>query len=725
MLKKIIFISLCLVQTVTLAQQETITLEDIWKNGSYRQDNIWGVNSMNDGRHFSMINNNSSGGRTVEKYSYADFEQVSTIFSSEDVNNLAFTGYSFSSNEDKVMLPVNTESIYRHSSKSEYYIYNRESKSTNRLSEGKQRLATFSPNANMVAFVRENNLFIKDLESNKETQITLDGKYNEIINGATDWVYEEEFAFDKGFQWNSNGTKIAYYKFDESEVPVFSMDLYHNQLYPSQYTFKYPKCGEDNANVSIWIYDLETAKSTNAKVAVEEDFYIPRIQWTKDVNTLSVQRLNRHQNNLDFILVNANTGDANTIFTETDAAYVDVHDNLRFLNGGKYFIWSSEKSGFNHIYLYNLQGKEIRQITKGNWEVTNFYGYNEKSKTLFYQSSEESPLKRAVYSINIKGKKKKKISVNTGTNTAMFSNDFSYFINTYSNANTPNLITLRKANGQLVKELKNSNRLVKTLDDLTISQKEFISFTTKEDVQLNGWMIKPANFDPNKKYPVLMYLYGGPGSQQVTDSWGGSNLMWYHLLAQKGYIVACFDNRGTGARGRDFKKCTYMNLGDIETKDQMSANRYLASLPYIDGNRIGIQGWSYGGFMSSNCLFKGNDIFKLAIAVAPVTNWKYYDSIYTERYMRTPQENNDGYEDNSPINHVEKLKGKYLLVHGAADDNVHYQNTMELINALVAANKDFDLAIYPDKNHGIYGGNNGNTRLHLFTKMTSFIMENL
>mgnify|MGYP000446619525 CR=1 FL=1 len=725
MLKKLIFISLCLVQTLTIAQEEKITLEDIWKNGEYRQDNIWGVNSMNDGNHFSMINYTNATSRSIDKYSYDNFEKVSTILSSEDINNLAFTSYSFSSNEDKVLLPVNTEAIYRHSSKSEYYIYTRENKEVNKLSEGKQRLATFSPNANKVAFVRENNLFVKDLSTNQETQITVDGEYNTIINGATDWVYEEEFSFDKGFEWNSNGTKIAYYKFDESEVPVYSMDMYQNKLYPNQYTFKYPKCGEKNAKVSIWIYDLAEQKSTEANIASQDEFYIPRIHWTKNPNTLSVQRLNRHQNNLDFMLVNAQDGSSKTIFTEKDAAYVDVHDNLRFLNDGKYFIWTSEKSGFNHIYLYNLQGKEIRQITKGNWDVTNFYGYNEKNKTVYYQSAEESPLKRAVYRINIKGRSKTKISVNSGTNNAKFSDNYSYFINTYSNANTPNLITLRLANGRLVKELKNSSNLVNKLDKLKLTQKEFISFTTEEDVQLNGWMIKPADFDPNKKYPVLMYLYGGPGSQQVTDAWGGSNLMWYHYLAQRGYIVACFDNRGTGARGRDFKKCTYMNLGDLETKDQMSANRHLASLPYIDGTRIGIQGWSYGGFMSSNCLFKGNDIFKLAIAVAPVTNWKYYDSIYTERYMRTPQENNDGYEDNSPINHVDKLKGKYLLVHGSADDNVHYQNTMELINALVAANKDFDLAIYPDKNHGIYGGNNGNTRLHLFTKMTSFIMENL
>ncbi len=725
MLKKIIFISLCMVQTITIAQKEGITLEDIWKNGSYQQDNIWGVNSMNDGSHFSMINYKSADSRSIDKYSYANFEQVSTIMTSEDVNNLAFTGYSFSSDEEKVMLPVNTESIYRHSTKSEYYIYNRTNKSVEKLSEGKQRLATFSPNANKVAFVRENNLFVKDLSSNEEVQVTFDGEYNKIINGATDWVYEEEFGFDKGFAWNSDGTKIAYYRFDESEVPVFSMDLFQNQLYPDQYTFKYPKCGETNAKVSIRVYDLKSNQSISTKIAKGDEFYIPRILWTKDPNQLSIQRLNRHQNELDFLIVNATDGAATTIFTEKDDAYVDIHDNLRFLKDGKHFIWTSEKSGFNHIYLYNLKGKEIRQITTGNWEVTNFYGYNEKSKSLYYQSAEESPLKRAVYKSNIKGKGKKKISVNTGTNNANFSNNFSYFINTFSDANTPNIITLRGDNGRLIKELKNSEKLVKKLDKLNLNQKEFIQFTTKEDVQLNGWMIKPKDFDPNKQYPVLMYLYGGPGSQQVTDAWGGSNLMWYHFLAQKGYIVACFDNRGTGARGRDFKKCTYMNLGDLETQDQMSANRFLASLPFVDGNRIGIQGWSYGGFMSSNCLFKGNDIFKLAIAVAPVTNWKYYDSIYTERYMRTPKENNDGYENNSPINHVDKLKGKYLLVHGSADDNVHYQNTMELITALVAANKDFDLAIYPDKNHGIYGGNNGNTRLHLFNKMTSFIMENL
>jgi len=703
-----------------LAQDKMIQLEDIWASRTFSPEWVWGINSMNDGIHYSSLNY-GDGNVYVTEYSYETGDSVSTIVDSKDLDGISFGDYSFSADEQKVLLPTETESIYRHSTRSKYYIYDRATKIAQELSADKQRLAKFSPDASKVAFVRENNIFVKDLRTGQETQVTTDGEMNKIINGATDWVYEEEFAFDNGFQWNASGTKIAYYRFNEEAVPEFSMDMF-SELYPSQYRFKYPKAGEANSTVEIFIYDLNSNNTVEADIEVEEEFYIPRIKWTKDENVLSVQRMNRHQNNLDFILVNANDGSAKTIFTETDEAYIDVTDNLTFLNDGKHFVWTSEKSGYNHIYLYNLKGKQVRKITKGDYDVTDFYGIEENTNTVYFASAERSAMHRDVYAVQINGKNKRTLTNRVGTNAATFSNSFKYFINQHSDANTPYYFSLFTAEGSEVRMLKDNASLNTNLSEFALSEKEFFNFNTTEDVNLNGWMMKPHDFDATKEYPVFMFLYGGPGSQQVTDAWGGSNYMWYQMLTQQGYIVACVDNRGTGARGAEFKKCTYQQLGKLETVDQIEANRYLAGLPYVDGSRIGIFGWSYGGYMSSLCLLKGADDFKMAIAVAPVTNWRYYDSIYTERYMRTPQENASGYDDNSPINHVEKLKGKYLLIHGSGDDNVHYQNTMEMTNALVNANKQFDLFIYPNKNHGIYGGY---TRLHLFTKMTNFIKENL
>ena len=702
------------------AQEKMIQLEDIWASRTFSPEWVWGINSMNDGVHYSSLNYGENN-VYITQYSYETGDSISTILDSKDLDGISFSDYSFSEDEKKVLLPTETESIYRYSTRSNYYVYDRETKIAEELSEGKQRLAQFSPDASKVAFVKENNIFIKDIINNTELQVTFDGEINKIINGATDWVYEEEFAFDNGMQWNASGNKIAYYRFDEEKVPEFSMDLF-TDLYPSQSQFKYPKAGETNSTIELFIYDLDSNKTTKANINTEEEFYIPRIKWTLDENVLSVQRMNRHQNQLDFILVDAKDGSSQTIFTENDAAYIDVTDNLTFLNDGKYFIWTSEKSGYNHIYLYNLKGKQVRQITKGNYDVTDFYGIDESNNTVYFASSERSPMHRDVYAIQLNGKNKKTLTNKIGTNSATFSTNYKYFINQYSNANSPYYFSLFDAKGNEVRMLKDNSNLNNSLAEYALSQKEFFNFKTTEGIDLNGWMMKPHNFDETKQYPVFMYLYGGPGSQQVTDSWGGSNFLWYQMLTQQGYIIACVDNRGTGARGSEFKKCTYQQLGKLETEDQIEANRYLANLSYVDSSRIGIFGWSYGGYMSSLCLLKGADEFKMAIAVAPVTNWRYYDSIYTERYMRTPQENASGYDDNSPINHVEKLKGKYLLVHGSADDNVHYQNTMEMTNALVNANKQFDLFIYPNKNHGIYGGY---TRLHLFTKMTNFIKENL
>ena len=581
--------------------------------------------------------------------------------------------------------------------------------------------ATFSPNGDKVAYVFHNNLFIRDLKSKNTTQITFDGEVNKIINGASDWVYEEEFGLVKAFQWSPDGEQLAYYKFDESNVKEFSMDMFKNELYPSQYEFKYPKAGEENSKVSIHLFDLKSQK-TNAITFRKEYEYFPRMGWTKNEDILFVSAMNRHQNKLDFILCNTSTNNSRVLFTETDKYYIDIHDNTTFTVDKNHMIWTSEKSGFNHIYHINLENGKWKQITNGDWEVTKYHGMDAEKNRVFYTSNEEGTIHRGLYSIGINGDDKIKLSSKIGTHNSTFSNGMKYYSNTYSTANIPPYISLHNSNGKKIRVLEDNAELITTMSEFDLSNKEFFSFKTSEDIKLNGWMIKPSDFDASKKYPVFMFLYGGPGSQQVLNSWGWFNYFWHQHLAQKGYIVACVDNRGTGGRGAEFKKLTYQQLGKYETIDQIEANKYLANLDYVDKDRIGIQGWSYGGYLSSLAITKGAENFKMAIAVAPVTNWRYYDNIYTERYMRTPQENPEGYDENSPINHVEKLKGEYLLIHGSADDNVHVQNTYEMISALVKANKQFDLFIYPDKNHGIYGGN---TRLHLYRLMTDYVLENL
>ena len=580
--------------------------------------------------------------------------------------------------------------------------------------------ATFSPSADKVGFVRDNNLFYVDLKTMKETAVTTDGEYNKIINGASDWVYEEELVLVQAFQWANDGSQIAFYKFDESRVKQFNMAMY-GSLYPTDYEFKYPKAGEENSKVSIHVYHLENGNTVDVELTKPYE-YITAIQWTKSENQLALLCSNRHQNELDINIANTTTGKVKTTYTETSDTYIEMPFFIEFMEDQKSYIVLSERDGFNHIYQHFLNGGKVNQITKGEFDITELYGIDEKNKKVYFQSAEVSPMERHIYSIGLNGKSKKKLTAKAGTNDASFSNSFDYFINYHTDANHPYYITLNTNDGKVKRVLEDNKALNEKLDQLAIAPKEFFSFKTSEGISLNAWMIKPANFDASKKYPVFLTIYGGPGSQTVTDSWGSSNYFWHQMLAQQGYIVVSVDNRGTGARGAEFKKCTYKQLGKLEVLDQIEAAKHFATLPYVDEDRIGVQGWSYGGFMSSNLLLKGAEQFKMAIAVAPVTNWRFYDSIYTERYMQTPQENPEGYDDNSPINHVGKLEGKYLLVHGTADDNVHYQNAAEMTTALVNADKQFTQFSYPDKNHGIYGGN---TRFHLYTLMTNFIKENL
>ncbi len=701
----------------SLTAQKNITVEDIYR-GEFRTQGLQSLASLNNGTEYLVLNYNRDRTQTIDKYSYKTGEKVATLVNSTDIN-LPIRDYILSEDEKQMMIISESNQIFRRSSYDRVHVLDLETKKLTSLSDDLVRSPSFSPDGKKVAYVFENNIYYKDLESGAVIQATNDGVNNSLINGVTDWVYEEEFAFVKAYEWSPNSEQIAFISFDESEVPEFSMDVYGNELYQKPYVFKYPKAGEKNAVVALHQFTLSTGARQEVALGRNEEFYIARINYSPN-GKLAAQVLNRHQDVLDFYYIDAN-GKASIAFTEKDAAYVDVTDDLTFLDDGS-FLWTSEKDNWRHIYLYDADGTEKSQITKGNWDVTSYYGYDKKAKRIYYQSTEDGSINRGIYSISLKGKKKKKLSSQIGTNRASFSKNFTYYINTFSNATTPPVYTLNNAkDGKQVREIKNNNDLKLKLNDYQVSQKEFSTININGN-DLNMWTMKPLDFDSNKTYPLFMTQYSGPGSQSVANSWYGANDYWYSMLANEGYIVVCVDGRGTGFKGADFKKITQKELGKYEVEDQIAAAKKLGAMNHIDSNRIGIWGWSYGGFMSSNCLLKGNDTFSMAIAVAPVTNWRFYDSIYTERYMTTPQENASGYDENSPINHVDKLKGKYLLVHGSADDNVHVQNTMRMVEALVQANKQFDWAIYPDKNHGIYGGN---TRIHLYNKMTNFIKENL
>ncbi len=709
----------CIV-TITFAQRD-ITVEGIWRDYTFYARSVPGFNFMQDGKHYTRLEDNK-----IKKYDLTSGDFVEDLFvSGNDKSADGMVGqissYTFNNDESLILIESQSDQIYRRSSKGLVYVYNRKAQTTTAIQEGvKISNASLSPKGDKVAYVFENNIYIYDIPSSAIIQVTDDGKYNEIINGMCDWVYEEEFSFTKAFEWSPDGTKIGFIRFDERQVPEFTMTVNTDQVYPEYITFKYPKVGEKNAVVDVYVYDVKSSKSV--KVDRDENWeYVPRIKWSPR-NQLVVYNMNRHQNHLQLDLVNPKTGKGTPMLVEKNKYYIDITDDLRFLDNGDKYIWSSEKSGYNHLYVYDKQGNELNALTSGEYDVTSFYGYDQKNKRVYYQAAKEKPSQKEIYSVGIKGRKDKKHSKQEGTNRAQFSSTFDYYVLNHSTANYPPTYEVYNRKDKKVRTIENNRALRQIQKDYGVEDIKFMDIQTRKDVNLKAWMMLPKDFDESKQYPVFMYLYGGPGSQQVTDAWKGQNYWWFQMLAQQGYIVACVDNRGTGARGEDFKKMTYQQLGHYETIDQIESAKYLASLPYTDASRIGIFGWSYGGYMSSLCLLKGNDIFKAAIAVAPVTNWKWYDTIYTERYMRTSEENPDGYHDNSPIYFADQLKGNYLLVHGDGDDNVHVQNSMEMARALISANKQFDFYIYPNRNHGIYGDN---ARLHLYTKMTNFIKEKL
>jgi dipeptidyl-peptidase-4 len=729
----LLLLTFCLlINTNTVAQngKKQFDFDDFFKNSTFYSAGVRSFNSMKDGENYSVA---EGRGTKLVIHSYKTGESVKTVLDLTTINNdqiKNFSDYSFSPDENKILLLTDREAIYRRSFTASYFVYDITKKTLTPLSGGgKQQLATFSPDGNKVAFVRQNNLFYTDLETGKETEITTDGKFNYVINGVPDWVYEEEFEFNKAFEWSPDGQYLAWVRFDESQVPMFSMTLFQGQapaldeykLYPGVSTFKYPKAGEPNSIVSVHTFNVATSETKTMDIGSDTDIYIPRIRFTQDPGKLAIFRLNRHQNKFEILLASPSTGNTQVMLIETNKYYLDENyfDDIQFLEDKQHFTMMSEKDGFAHIYIYNMQGKQDYQVTKGDFDVLALNGCDAKNKLIYYTSAEPTPYQREVYSINWDGSGKKKLSDFTGTNTARFSNGFKYYTITSSNVKTPSSTVLYNSKGETIRVFNESKTLVEKLKEYKFGYKEFFNFTTSDGVRLNGWMLKPANFKSKKKYPVFMTQYSGPNSQSALDSW---SLGWNDYLAQLGYIIVCVDGRGTGGRGETFRKMTYMQLGKYETIDQIETAKYLGSLPYVDAKRIGIWGWSFGGYISSSCMVKGDGIFKTGIAVAPVTNWRYYDNIYTERFMRTPQENPKGYDENSPINSAEYFQGNLLICHGTADDNVHVQNTMEFAERLVQANKQFEMQLYTNRNHGIYGGN---TTYHLYKRMTDFILEKL
>jgi dipeptidyl-peptidase 4 len=722
MRKALLFISLLM--SVSSFAQKQITVDDFTIRPTFSQKSVYGINWMKDGKFYSSQDENK-----IVKYNVTTGQPVETIFDGDATSpKIALQDYEMSSDEKKIILMTERESIYRRSFKAEYFIYDVVSKQVTKLSSnGKQSYATLSPDGAKVAFTRDNNLFMVDLATMNEVQITNDGKFNHIINGSTDWVYEEEFSFAKAFYWSPDSKRIAYHRFDESNVREYNLQKWNKgQLYPEDYRFKYPKAGEENSLIEIWSYDVSTKQKVKADIGTEKDIYIPRVQWTNNPSILSVRRMNRLQNNLDVLHVDVTTGSSKVVLNEKNSAYVDIDycDDLTYLNDGKHFVFSSEKSGFKHLYLYTMDGKLVNQITSGAWEVTQFLGLDEKAKTVYFLSTEGNHLGRQFYSISLDGKKKTRLTKPEGMHSINMSGDYQFYIDYHSSANQPLTVSLFKTKGNmLIKVLENNSALQKTAEEFAIRPKEFFTFKTVDGSMLDGYFLKPKDFDATKKYPVLVYQYSGPRSQNVSNSWGGGHFYFHQMLVQKGYIVAVIDTRGTGFRGEKFVKITYKELGKYELEDHMEGAKYLSTLPYVDKDRLGIWGWSYGGYMSSLAMTKGAGSFKTGIAVAPVTNWRYYDNIYTERYMQRPQENVSGYDGNSPTTYTNKLQGNFFLIHGTGDDNVHFQNSVALQDGLIAAGKQFHSFYYPDKNHGMSPGIR--TRAHLYSMMVDYLLEKL
>lgn len=706
-----VFFALCTLNTITVSARPAFDYSAL-RDGTFEQKTVSGVRSLSDGERYTTM----SDGRVL-CFSYRTGEPAGVLFDASAAEpRIEFTDYVLSADERRLLLTTDVEPIYRHSFTAEYWIYDRQDGSLRRLSQGgPQQQAQFSPDGSRVAFVRGGNLFVADPAAGSERQLTFDGRFNHIINGLPDWVYEEEFSFARAFAWSPDGRKIAYLRFDESRVKQYNMNRFAGGLYPENYTFKYPKAGEQNSVVELYCCDAADGSTVRMDTGEQTDQYIPRLFWTP-TGQLGFYRLNRLQNHFEVLLCDS-SGASRVVYDERNDRYVERVDGrtVTFLPDGDRFVVRSERDGFMHLYLYGVSEGLLGRITSGEWEVTELLGI--EGDRVYYLSTETSPLRRDLYAVRLDGRGKRRLTGGDGTYRIAPSRGFRYFISYFSNVRTPNRVTLHRSDGRLVRTLEDNAALRAKLDELQVPVKEFFRFATSEGVELNGYMVRPNGFDSSRRYPVLMTQYSGPGSQQAADRW---TIGWEDVLVQQGYIVACVDGRGTGFRGEEFKKCTYGELGKYETVDQIEAARYLASLPYVDPDRIGIYGWSYGGFMALNCILKGNDVFRAAIAVAPVTSWRFYDTIYTEIYNGLPQDNPSGYDDNSPIHFADRLKGKLLIAHGTGDDNVHIQNTYEMITRLVEYDKPFELYVYPDRNHGM-----GPSRHHLMERCIEFVQRNL
>jgi dipeptidyl-peptidase-4 len=698
-------------------------------DGKFRPKAFDNPRSMKDGDNYTLLIDN----KAVVKYNYKTGAVVDTLFSVSRIKKSpvkSISGYELSPNEQKMLVYTNVKYRYRRTFTADYYVYDLKRNELIPLSDagGAQEVPLFSPDSRYIAFARNNNLFMKKLDFNTEIAITKDGEAGKIINGTPDWVYEEEFEATRHFAWSPDSKLLAFTKFDETGVPEFSLQLFKNQgnadelsVYPGSLKFKYPKAGESNSKVTVCVYDDFNKTTRTMKMLDDEtDFYIPRIKWTNSPDQLAIFKLNRNQNRLDMLLINPRSAIAKLALRQEDKYYVNYEfiDYVQFTADNQFFFAVSEKDGYSHIYQYRINGTLYKQITKGDWDVTDFYGYDEARKTVYFQSAEVSPMQRDIYAVDAKGIKVR-LTNGKGTHNAFFNTTFTCFADNASSLEQPNVVSLYSNAGHLLRVIQKDDELQKTFGALHLPHKEFFSFTTSENVKLNGWMLKPVNFDGSKKYPVLQVQYSGPNSQEVLDKW---NIGWEYYLASNGYVVVCVDGRGTGARGAEFRKCTYQQMGILEAKDQVETAKYMATLPFIDKDRLGIWGWSYGGSMTLWSMSTGEKVFKAGIAVAPVTDWHLYNTAYTERFMRRPQENFAGYEKTSAIGMAAKLNGKLLIIHGTADDNVHFQNTLLYVDKLTEAGKQFDMQIYTDKNHSILGKQ---TRRHLYTRMSEFLFNNL
>ena len=730
----ILFLLCLLVQVVPAQGSKALDLKEI-TSGKFRAEGIQGVIPMADGEHYTQMN---AEGTQIIKYSFRTGQQVEVVFDvtkARECTFKRFDGYTFSPDGSKILIRTETQPIYRHSYKAVHYLYTIKRNIVEKLSEGgPQQSPVFSPDGNMVAFVRDNNIFlVKMLYGNSESQVTEDGKFNHVLNGIPDWVYEEEFSFATALEFSPDNTMLAFIRFDESEVASFTFPIFAGQAphysaletYPGAYTYKYPKAGEANSKVSVHTFDIKSKVTRKMKLPLDPDGYIPRIRFTQDAAKLAIMTLNRNQNRFDLYFADPRSTLCKLVLRDESPYYINesVFDNIMFYPQNFSFI--SEKDGYSHLYWYSMGGNLVKQVTKGKFEVKRFIGWDAATNTFYFESNEESPLRTAVYKTDKKGGRIK-LSEKAGTNSAIFSSNLKYFMNTYSNLQTPAVITLNDNTGKVLKTLVTNQKLKETLAQYQLPKKEFFTFRTSQGTELNGWMIKPANFNESKKYPVLLYQYSGPGSQEVVDKWGiggdRGGIGWDAYMASKGYVIVCVDGRGTGGRGAEFAKCTYLNLGVKEAQDQVETAKHMAAQPYVDKSRIGIWGWSFGGYMTIMSMSEGTPIFKAGAAVAAVTDWRFYDTVYVERFMRTPQQNAEGYKAGSAFTRAANLNGRLLLVHGMADDNVHFQNCAEYSECLVQADKQFDMQVYTNRNHGIYGGN---TRYHLFTRLTEFFLNNL